>query len=170
MIMDIYTLFVTVHVIGTVLGAGGATIAEVHINTALRDNQVNADEGALLHGTYKVIRVGMALIILSVLGMVWYQIVNDAPGRLLTDKVWFKEFLFIIIIANAVAISNRWVPLWLGAATSFTGWWMATILGALGYMPYSFLAYTILFVGLVLVMAFILHQIRLYTSRAVAGK
>lgn len=42
--MDIYTLIVVGHVIGTVLGAGGATIAEFQITTALRDKKVSADE------------------------------------------------------------------------------------------------------------------------------
>lgn len=161
--MDIYTFIILLHVAGTILGVGGATIAEVSIHKALRDGSVSADEGALLHGTYSVLRVGMALIIISAFAMLWYHLQNDTVGRLLNDKIWFKEFLFLIIIINAVAISNRWVPLWLGAATSFTGWWMATILGVSGRLPYSFLTYTALFVVATVAVAGILHLIRKHT-------
>lgn len=159
--MDVYTFIILLHVAGTILGVGGATIAEVSIHKALKDGQVSADESTLLHGTYSVLRVGMALIIVSALGMLWYNLANDSADRLLTDKIWFKEFLFVVIIANAVAISNRWVPLWLGAATSFTGWWMAAILGVAGWLPYSFLTYLIIFMVATVSMAGVLHIIRL---------
>lgn len=164
--MDLYTLIIFFHIIGTILGVGGATIAEVSIHKALRDGKVSADEGALLHGTYGVLRVGMAFIVLSSVLMVWYHINNDTVGRLLNDKIWFKEFLFLIIIINAVAISNRWVPLWLGAATSFTGWWMATVLGVAGRLPYSFLTYTVTFIIATLSIAGILHLIRMHARKA----
>ncbi len=163
--MDIYTFIIFLHIAGTILGVGGATIAEVMIHKALKDGKVSGEEGALLHGTYSVLRVGMALIILSSILMVWYHVNNDTIGRLLNDKIWFKEFLFVIIIINAVAISNRWVPLWLGAATSFTGWWMATLLGVAGRLPYSFLTYTITFIIATLAIAGILHLIRTHLHK-----
>ena len=162
--MDLYTFIILLHVAGTILGVGGATIAEVSIHKALKDGQVSADEGALLHGTYSVLRVGMALIIVSALAMLWYNIANDTAARLLNDKVWFKEFLFVIIIVNAAAISNRWVPLRLGAATSFTGWWMAAILGVAGRLPFSFWTYLVIFVVATMCMAGVLHLIRLRTQ------
>lgn len=159
-IVDIYTFIILLHIVGTILGVGGATIAEVSIHRALKDGKVSTDEKALLHGTYAVLRVGMAFIILSAILMVWYHTANNTIGRLLNEKIWFKEFLFLIIIINAVAISNRWVPLWLGAATSFTGWWMATILGVAGRLPYSFFTYLFAFIVATLLVAAALHIIR----------
>ncbi len=47
--MDIYTLIIVTHVIGTILGTGGATIAELQINSALKDKRVSPDERALMH-------------------------------------------------------------------------------------------------------------------------
>lgn len=164
--MDLYTGIIMLHVAGTILGVGGATIAEAHINLALRDKQVTPDEGSLLHSTYFIIRIGMALIIISGLAMVWYHYDAGSIGRLLNDKIWFKEFLFLVIIANAVAISNRWVPLWLGAATSFTAWWMGALLGIAGRLPFSFLAYTGIFIITTLTVAGILHLIREYMKKS----
>lgn len=164
--MDIYSAIVMLHIIGTILGTGGATMAEVNINKALKDNKISPDESSLMHGTYTLIRVGMALIILSVFGMIWYHLMNDTAGRLLSEKVWFKEFLFVIIIANAVAITNRWVPLWLGAAVSFTSWWVATLLGVAGYLPYSFGTFFIWYVVAVGLVAGILHLIHRYQAHS----
>lgn len=158
--MSIYTFIILLHVIGTVLGTGGATVAEVQINKALKDKQVSPDERALMHGTYFMIRIGMALIIASVFAMTWYHISQNNAAFLLSSKVLFKEFIFVIIIANAVAISRRWVPLWLGASISFTSWWTATILGVMGYVPYSFITFFTGYVVAVLVMAGILELIR----------
>lgn len=150
---------------GTILGVGGSTIAEVQINKALKDGSVSKDEGALLHGTYAVLRVGMVLIVLSVFAMLWYHYANDTLSRLMAEKVWFKEFLFLVIIVNAVSISNRWVPLWLGAAVSFTSWWLAAILGVAGPLPYSFATYLVFYIVAVFVVAGLLHLIRKRTKQ-----
>lgn len=158
--MDIYTFIILLHIVGTILGVGGATIAEVQITKALKDGKVSDDERNLMHGTYGVLRAGMVLIVISAFLMLWYQYSRGSYDLLLTDKVWFKEFLFIIIIANAAAISNRWVPLWLGAATSFTAWWMAAILGVMGRLPLSFFHYLFIFIVSTLVVAFILNTIK----------
>ncbi len=163
--MDIYTFIIFLHVAGTILGVGGATIAEVQIYKALKDGKVTAEEGNLLHGTYGVLRVGMALIIVSAFAMLWYNYTNDTLARLMNEKLWFKEFLFVVLIINAVAISNRWTPLWLGAATSFTGWWMATALGVAGRLPYSFWTYLAVFIIATLSVAGILHLIRKFAAK-----
>lgn len=158
--MDIYTFFVTLHIVGTILGTGGATIAEVQITKALKDKKVSDDEKQLMHANYFMIRVGLAFIIFSALAMMWYFWQNGMTDRIFGDKLLFKDLLVVIIIINAVAISKRWVPLWLGAATSFTAWWMATLLGAAGYLPYSFLTYLLAFVILVFSVAGVLHLIK----------
>ncbi len=158
--MDVYTFIILLHIVGTVLGAGGATIAEVQIHKALRDGKVTADEGALLHSNYFLIRVGTGFILLSVLAMAWYHWHYDSLSMLLGTKVIFKEFLVVIIIANAVAISNRWVPLWLGAAVSFTSWWAATILGVAGPISVNFLTFLFGYVVAVGIVAVVLQSIK----------
>ena len=141
--MDIYTIIVMGHVIGTILGTGGATVAELQIIKALKDKKVSADESALLHVNYGMIRVGMALILVSVIAMFWYY-QNEGNSFLLTsEKLWIKDLMFVMIIINAIALHKRLVPLWLGASISFTSWWGATLLGLAGQLPYSFTTYLI---------------------------
>lgn len=158
--MDIYAIIVAGHVIGTILGTGGATLAEVQVNLAIRDKKVSSDERTLMHANYFMIRVGMGILLLSVIGMFWYHI-NAGNGWILTsEKLWIKDLMFVMIFINAVLLTKRWVPLWLGASISFTSWWGATLLGLAGRLPYSFETYLVAYVIAIFAVAGILHMIR----------
>lgn len=158
--MDIYTLIVGLHVVGTILGTGGATVAEFQITKALRDKRVNADEKALMHINYKMIRVGMALLFISVIGMFWYHLNAGNQFILTSEKLWIKDLMFVMIVFNAIALHRRLVPLWLGASVSFTSWWGATLLGLAGRLPYSFETYLVAYVLAIFVVAGFLHLLR----------
>lgn len=158
--MDIYTLIVAGHIIGTILGAGGATIAEFQITKALRDKKVSKDESALMHVNYTMIRIGMAILFVSVVAMFWYHLEQGNEFILTSEKLWIKDVMFVAIIVNAVALTKRWVPLWLGASISFTSWWGATILGLAGRLPYSFETYLVGYVAAIFLVAAIFHLIR----------
>jgi hypothetical protein len=158
--MSIYSFIILLHIIGTILGTGGATIAEANINIALKDKKVSLDERALMHATYKLIRVGMAFILVSIIGMVIYHTINGTISMLLSPKVLFKELVFLIIFANAIAITLRWIPLWLGAAVSFTSWWTATILGTLGFLPFNFSTYIVGYILAIGIVSIVLHFIK----------
>lgn len=158
--MDIYTLIVAGHVIGTILGAGGATIAEFQINTALKKGGVNPEERALMHVNYRLIRVGMAIILVSVIGMFWYHLREGSTWILTSEKLWIKDLMFVMIFLNAIALQKRWVPLWLGASISFTSWWGATLLGLAGRLPYDFVTYLIGYILAIFLVAGVLHSVR----------
>lgn len=157
--MDIYTLIVAGHAIGAILGTGGATIAELQIRRALRDGKVGRDERALLHTNYWMIRAGLAFIILSSLAMVWYHLGEGNAWILTSEKLWAKDIMVVVIIANAIALSRRLVPLHLGAAVSLVSWWSATLLGLLGRLPYSFSTYLLVYL-LAILAVFALMRIR----------
>lgn len=158
--MDVYSFIVMLHVIGTILGTGGATIAELQITRALRDKHVSPDERALMHVNYGMIRVGMGILLVSVIGMFWYFALQGSNALFTSEKLWIKELMFVVIFLNALALHKRWVPLWLGASTSFTSWWGATLLGLAGPLSYSFATYLIGYVAAILVVAGILHGLR----------
>ncbi len=158
--MDIYTIIVMLHVIGTILGAGGATLAELNIATALRDGKVGDEERALMHANYTLIRVGMAILFVSIIAMLWYHLSQGNMFIITSEKLWAKYLMFGAIIVNAVALSRRWVPLWLGASISFTSWWGATLLGLAGRLPYSIEMYLVGYVIAIFVCAGILHMTR----------
>ncbi|MAJ97402.1 MAG: hypothetical protein CMI56_02190 [Parcubacteria group bacterium] len=167
--MDLHTALVLLHVIGTILGVGGATIAEVQINKALKDGVVDASEKALMHANYFVIRVGTVIVVLSGIALVWWWLTAGGSDWVLTThKVWVKEIITIIIVLNAVALARRWVPLWLGSAISFTSWWTATVLGVWRDVPYSFWTLFISYLLAIGVVAVVLHYIRIFFKNRAA--
>jgi len=161
--MDIYTFLVMLHVIGTILGTGGATVAELQIAQALKDKRLSLDERALMHANYGMIRAGMAIILVSVLGMFWYF--NTSGNNLLftSEKIWIKEIMLAVIFINAFLLHKRWVPLWLGASLSFTSWWGATLLGLAGDLPYSFITYLTGYILAVFAIAGLFHLLRMWS-------
>lgn len=163
--MDIYTLIVAGHVIGTILGTGGATIAEFQITTALKDKKVSLEERALMHANYTMIRVGMAIVLLSVIGMFWYHLGLGNDWILTSEKLWIKDLMFVMIFINAVLLHKHLVPLWLGASISFTSWWGATLLGLAGRLPYDFFTYLIGYVVAIFVVAYVLKLVRKFMMR-----
>lgn len=158
--MDIYAVIVAAHVIGTILGTGGATVAEFQINRALKDKQVSEDERALMHVNYRMIRVGMVILLISVIAMFWYHLDKGNQFILTSEKLWIKDLMFAMIFINAIALHKRWIPLWLGASVSFTSWWGATLLGLAGRLPYSFETYLIGYIAAILIVAAILNRVR----------
>lgn len=162
--MDIYQLIVAGHVIATILGTGGATIAEFQITRSLKDNKVSQDERALMHVNYTMIRVGMFLMLISIAAMFWYHLSQGNQFILTSEKLWIKDLMFVMIIINAVALTKRWIPLWLGASVSFTSWWGATLLGMAGRLPYSFETYLIGYVIAIFVVAYLLHLVRKFMA------
>ncbi len=162
--MDISTFLVMLHVIGTILGTGGATVAELQIARALKDKRLSMDERALMHANYGMIRVGMAIIAVSVLGMFWYFSAQGSDALWTDDRLLIKELMFAVIFINAVALHKRWVPLWLGASLSFTSWWGATLLGLAGELPFGFVTYLIGYIIAVFAIAGLFHLLRLLSA------
>lgn len=165
--MDIYTFIVMLHVIGTILGTGGATVAELQIARALKDKRVSLDERALMHANYGMIRAGMAILLVSVIAMFLYF---ESVGRdfiYTSEKLWIKDVMFVAIFANAFLLHKRYIPLWLGSSISFTSWWGATLLGLAGRLPYSFTTYLIGYVIAIFAVAGLFHLLRLWSAMGI---
>jgi hypothetical protein len=168
--MDLYTFLVMLHVVGTILGTGGATVAEIQIARALKDKRVSLDERELMHANYGLIRVGMGIILVSVLGMFWYFQSTGSNVLFTSEKLWIKELMFTLIFLNAFLLHKRWVPLWLGASVSFTSWWGATLLGLAGPLPYSFSTYLSGYIIAIFAVAGLFHLLRLWSAMGFLNK
>lgn len=168
--MEIYTFLVMLHVIGTILGTGGATVAELQITRALKDKRVSTDERALMHANYSMIRAGMAIIFVSIVGMFFYFQAQGSDALFTNEKLWIKDLMFVMIVLNAIALQKRFVPLWLGASISFTSWWGATLLGLAGQLPYSFTTYLIGYLIAVFAIAGLFHLLRRWASLGILNR
>ena len=127
--MDVYTLLIIGHLIGTVLGVGGATMIEIHLNQALRDKEMNPMEKSYLKTDFLITRIGMTLGILTGIGFLVIYVLNGQYFRLQNPILWAKLAIVLIIIINAILLHLHKVKLYWGSAFSLISWWGAFLFG-----------------------------------------
>jgi len=161
--VDIHLILIVAHVIGTVLGVGGATFAEVFLIKSLRDGEMDPHESSTLRTVYWVIRIGLALAVLSGFGFLLQYRLEGHASYLFNEALWAKTVIVLIIAINAWLLTARRIPMWLGSALSFTSWYAALIIGFLiGPVDYGFfelLGYYVVAVGIVAVILFIVRRL-----------
>lgn len=158
--MDTYTLLVITHIIGTVLGVGGATFAEILALRAGRDGVFDDEESATLKVTYFVLRTGLALAILSGFGFLVFYRLNGFESALLDPKLWAKMTIVVIILLNAILWTAHKMPFWLGSPISLVSWYAALVLGTWRDVPYSYVQIMLGYVVIVIIAGVILSYIR----------
>lgn len=176
--MDIYTLLIIGHIVGAILGVGGATFIEIHLNMALKDGNMSADDRAILGKDFLLTRIGMALGIITGIGFVIIYWLNDQLFRIADGVFWAKMAIIVIIIINAYLLHKHKVGLYWGSAFSFVSWWSAMLLGtflsnSIKIMPQnlylSFVVVMLIYGVLVVLGAVILDFIRKRVQRTSAS-
>jgi len=154
-------LLVIGHIIGTVLGAGAATFAEILHMRAMRDGVIDPEESATLKVTYRILRIGLFITIITGFGfLLYFRFVSGHTEILYSEKLWAKMTIVLLIPLNAFLLQMRKIPFWLGSAISLTAWYAAIILGVYRGIPFSYLEILGIFAGAVLIMAAALVLIR----------
>ncbi len=151
--IDWFTLLSVTHIIGAVLGVGAATFAEIFFLKSLRDGTIDPIEGSFLKVTYRVIRVGLALLIFSGFGFLLLYRLEGATGLLYNPALWAKLTIVIILVMNAVLIQARHIPIRWGSALSLSSWYAALVIGAWSGLSASYGA-VLLWYGLLVVVVF----------------
>lgn len=170
--MDIFTLLIIVHLLGTVLAIGGATMIELHLNRALKDGEISSDEGGMLALDYAIVRWGFIISLLSGFGFLLVYKMSGQTFRLYDPVLWAKMTLVIVVGTNALLLQSHKISLYWGAALSFVSWWSIGLLGVFlsngikfnifgNYSFFnSFMSVILVFVVSVVVGAAALHFIR----------
>ena len=127
--MDLYTLLIMGHLVGSVLGVGGATMIEFHLNRALKDGKMNADERNMLGADFLVTRIGLVLSILTGLGFIYVYWMTNQMFRLESGVFWGKMAMIVVIVVNAILLDMHKIGLYWGSAFSFVSWWLAFVAG-----------------------------------------
>lgn len=123
------TLLTILHVVGTALGVGGATFAEIFYVKAMRDGVIDPRESEFLQITYRVLRIGMVLLVLSGFGFLLLYRITDQTELLYNPKLWAKLTIILILLFSVIAWHAKKIPFWLGSAGSLTSWYAALVLG-----------------------------------------
>ena len=127
--MDVYSFFLTIHLIGAAIGLGGATFIEVFLNQSLRDGVMDPTEKVFMGLTFKVLRIGLAIAFISGLYFVWVYIDRGQIFRLTNPVFISKMLIIVILVLNAVLLHMHKMKLWWGSTLSLTSWYFAFILG-----------------------------------------
>lgn len=170
-VVDWSTFLKITHIIGTVLGAGGATFAEFQLREAARSGGVNRAEGKLLSLVYWLIRVGLILIVFS--GFGFFLRLRLEPGLsfvLYEPRMWMKLLITGLLVTNAFMLHVRRIPLWLGAAVSLTGWYAALVLGAWRGLEAGFLLQLIVFMAVLTAVTWLMRYLHERPQPAAEGK
>jgi hypothetical protein len=167
--MTLYFLLIVGHIIGTILGVGGATMIEIHLNKALRDGKMDTVERDFLGSDFLMTRIGMAIGLITGIGFVITYYANDQLFRIDSGVFWAKMAIFLIIVINAYLLHKHKVGLYWGSAFSFVSWWTVMLLGmflsnSVALLPgETFLSFVVVMLvyGVAVVLgAFILHKLR----------
>jgi len=177
--MDVYTLLIIGHLIGTVLGVGGATFIEVHLNMALRDGKMEPHERMVMGKDFLMTRIGLVISFLTGLGFILLYWQKDQLFRLDDGVFWAKMAIIFILVINAILLHLHKIGLYWGSAFSFVSWWAAMLLGTfltntVKIIPtntfLSFLSVMVVYGIIVVIGAFILDKIRKKTANTAPEK
>lgn len=160
--MDTYSTLILVHLLGTVLGVGGATMIEVHLNKALADGNMSVDERGMLGLNFVVLRIGLVLAVLSGIGFIILYQSTGQEFRLQNPVFWAKMLMVVIVLVNALLLQAHKISLYWGSALSFVTWWGIMVAGFFltNGVRYGFWEIMITYAALVVAGAFVLHKIR----------
>ncbi len=159
--MDLHTALIILHIVGTVLGVGGATFIEIFLVRSLMDGVMDPTERGFMGICYRVVRIGIVINLFSGFAFFLYYNYYGQYGQLYNPILWAKMFVFGMIALNAVLLQARAVPLWLGSALSFVSWYAVLFLGlTLQSLQTSFIGVLGVYALLVAVGAVILTLIR----------
>ncbi|OGG54626.1 hypothetical protein A3D62_00605 [Candidatus Kaiserbacteria bacterium RIFCSPHIGHO2_02_FULL_49_11] len=157
----IYFILIAGHIIGTVLGVGAATFAEIHYTLFNRDDVIDEKEGSVLRVTYFVMRLGLLLLVVSGFSfLLYYRITETRLEVLHSPQFWAKMSVVMILVLNAILLQARRMPMRWGAAISLTSWYTALILGAGRIEGVSYVGVMLTYAVAVIVVMFVLGRIR----------
>ncbi len=167
--MDTHSTLILGHIIGTILGVGGATFIEIHLNMALKDGTMDDTEKRFMAKDFLCTRIGMAIAFITGTGFILEYYAHNQLFRLMDGVFWAKMAIIVIIIVNAYLLHKHKVGLYWGSAFSFVSWWTAMVLGSFltsgvkffpANVPVSFVSVMAVYVLSVILGAFILHTLR----------
>lgn len=164
--MDIHSLLITTHLIGVALGVGGATFGGILYLKAMKDGKIDPMEGEWLSVIFMVLRIGLAIAVITGFGFFLEYRFTGQEERLLDPRLWAKLTVILVLVANALLIQMRRIPMWLGESLSLTSWYGALVLGIIRGVDYSYISFLVFYLIAVVIVIGILSVIkRLYLGK-----
>jgi hypothetical protein len=153
-------------VVGAVIGAFFAVVAEMRYVAALRDGKVTTKERRHIVATGRGLRFGMTLVLLSSLGLAALTVAHGSGKDLLLSPS-FGALFGVVLLIGAVSwlMAKRPKTFVWGSLVTFSAWWYLVYM-TLGALPIrSLMAALALFGAVLLLLSIILHSGRALARR-----
>lgn len=109
--MDLHQLLVFGHIIGTALGVGGATVADLLFFRLLRNGTISSHEFSVLNLLRHIIMTGFLILFISGFGFLALVFINTGSLAGMPDKIIAKIVITFILGINSYFLSQRVMPL-----------------------------------------------------------
>ncbi|OGD89728.1 hypothetical protein A3D07_03795 [Candidatus Curtissbacteria bacterium RIFCSPHIGHO2_02_FULL_42_15] len=159
--MDWNVFLRELHVLGTALGVGGSTFAEIFAIKFAKDKKIDIFEHEILKVCITVIRIGLIILTFSGLGLlVLWRMKLLGSDVFYSGRFLAKMTILLILIFIALLMNFRFVNLKLGSAISTASWYAAMILGIWRGLHASYFAIMLGFGVFVVLVYFLLEYAR----------
>ena len=159
--MDWLTFIRISHIIGTVLGVGATTFAEIFYLKFLKDEKINPFEHDVLKVFYQIIRLGLVILVFSGLGyLILWRLNFLGPQVFFSDRFLAKITVILVLLAAAFALNFKLINLKVGSAITVVSWYMAMILGIWRKIPFSYPVIIFIYIILIFAAYFVLQFLR----------
>ncbi len=97
--MDIRILLIILHIVGTVLGAGAATVTDYLVFKFAKDKKIDKDEFRILHTISDLIWGGLFLLLITGFAFISLHLadVSGVRDAYSVDKLWAKLTIVAIL-------------------------------------------------------------------------
>lgn len=151
--MNLELLFLLGHLVGTALGVGGATSADILFMKQIKEDRLSRHGLNTLKTMSAIIWLGALLLVASGIGFIWlHQVENPGSALIYSEKLAAKLLVVAVVILNGLVLNFKVTPLLAGfvdkpglrklilsratlffttAAISVTSWYGALIIGAI---------------------------------------
>lgn len=103
---------------------GVSTIAMTFYFYVLSKGTTLPQENRMMHIVYTVLRIGMALAVLSELALFSYNLhVHNFIYWTDNPELLMRITAFSVIVLNAVAMQKRWISMWIGPVLAGGSWY-----------------------------------------------
>lgn len=164
--VDLRTLVVISHIIGTVMGVGGVYIAAVMFFKTMRRGLIEQAELDMMNTVSQVVAIGIVILFFSGVALFMF----DPDKYMGSSKFLVKMFIVVVILLNGIVLHRLQVPflqrfvgldlrataefqakkalLLITGTTSVVSWTIAMVLGMLRGIPYSLTTGLLVYLGL----------------------
>lgn len=127
--MDLRTFLVIAHVVGTVLGVGGTTYADVYFLKNLIAKKGAGEDTEAIRVAVLMIRVGLVLLLVSGFAIITLWRVGGNQDRLFNERFLAKMSIVLIILFNGILLETKKIPIYIAGPVSTVSWYSALVLG-----------------------------------------